>query len=154
MTTYEDDIYKILIEELWPGGITSGTDSAKELNRVAKRLSALRSPEIRPTLAEFTVTVEKQLSFNDHKGGWETSNAYMLMDHLFSEVRELDRIVHFVGLLPHEAGMSFSERAANRRAIVSAEAGDVAAVAMMVAERGGDLRYMGTRVNGRPVDSV
>ncbi len=151
MTTYEDDIYRILVEELWPGGITSGTDAAKELNRVAKRLSALRSPEIRPTLVDFTEIVEKQLTYNDHKDGWETTSAYWLMDKLFSEVRELDRIVHFVGLLPNEAGMSFSERQANRRALVSAEAGDVGAVAMMVAERGGNLKYMGTRVNGRPV---
>ncbi len=150
--THEDEIYNILVEELWPGGLSDGTsDASKELRRVTKRLAALRTPEIRPTLVDFTVTVEKQLSYNDHKGGWETCSAYMLMDKLYEEVRELDRIVHFVGLLPNEAGLSFSERQANRRALVSSEAGDVAAVAMMVAERGGNLKYMGTRVNGYPV---
>ncbi len=154
MTTHEDDIYKILVEELWPGGITDGCAAAKEMNRTAKRLATLRSPEIRPTLVDFTVMIEKQLSFNDHKGGWETCNAYTLMDKLYEEVRELDRAVHFIGLAPGEEGMSFSQRMVNRRAMVSAEAGDVAAMAMMIAERGGNLKYAGTRVNGRPVDSV
>ncbi len=151
MTTHEDDIYKILVEELWPGGVTSGTAAAKELNRVAKRLSALRSPEIRPTLVEFTVMVEARLALNDFKGGWEECNTYDMMTKLFEEVRELDRAVHFIGTVPGEEGLNFSERTQRRQELVAAEAEDVAAVAMMVADRGGILRKHGTRRNGWPV---
>ncbi len=149
MTPNEEAIYKILIEELWPGGITSGTDAAKELNRTAKRLATLQS-DLRPTLAEFSVMVEARLAMNDHKGGWEECSSYVMMTKLFEEVRELDRAVHFVGIAPGEEMMSFSQRMVSRRQWVSAEAEDVAAVAMMVAERAGDLRYAGKRSNGWP----
>ncbi len=144
MTSHEDAIYKILVDELWPGGLSFGTGAAKELSRVVKRLVAFQLVEIRPTLAEFATVVETQLEKNDHKGGWENTAIVWLVDKLFEEVREVDRAVNTT---------DDQESHEDRIARIVAESGDVAAVAMMIADSAGlGMKREERRRNGRPIE--
>ncbi len=139
-------IREILIEQLWPGGLSKGNVAYDELTVAAKAIAVETDKEIlafieqysiRNTLEDFVPMMERSMLRNDWKGGWESDDpdaVLILLGQVFEEADELEQAV------------------LNGDSVQSAlEASDVATAAMMVADLMKGIPYDEERYNGRPV---
>lgn len=91
--------------------------------------------QVRPKLVWFVHIMEEKLQQNDHKGGWSECSLLWLMNKLNEEVGELSEQVGPM-YLPggQEIGGDYLDAQ-----ILEREAADVANLAMMIADRAGEI---------------
>ena len=82
----------------------------------------------RPEVKRFAQEMERQLTENDHKGGWKKCDYLYLMSRLKEETGELHRAIQARFLVNIHA-----------EKLITKEAADVANFAMMIADVYGNL---------------
>jgi hypothetical protein len=113
--------------------VTKKQTKAKSTSR-AVGAPAQEAPRLRPSLQWFAGVVEGRLAANDYKGNWDDLSLELLLARLVEEAGEL--------------ALEIGRDARTRDAIIH-EAADVAAYALMLADRAHTCRHLGAGV-GQP----